>query len=865
MPSVEHVSQSSLDIVGTSPTSADLDAGTTVEVANGHVTARLTIAADHLSIAILRKGRPVIDDLTVGFSLAGTALGDGSTLVRVVQDDLEIAWTPRTGKSTRPHAVTHREATIDLRHRSGIEWRVLLRVAPDGVAVRYAIPDLLGVSAVSSDGTSFDLPPEGRAWVLDYQTWYETPRRGVDVDSLDDGDYGLPVLVRTEASDPGSDHVLVTESAIDGRFSGAHAQVADHRLRFALADTELEIARGEVSPWRVFIVGSVAEVVESLLVDELAPAAPPERTGAAWVRPGRAAWSWWSGFFSGAQLDSQRHFVDVAAELGWEHLLIDCGWVDTWVPEIVAYASQRGIQVHLWTVWHDLDGPAKIERLALWRSWGVAGIKVDFMESEHKDRYRWYDSVLAETDRLGLMVNFHGSVIPRGWARTWPHVVSYEAIRGAEYYVFYDDTPLTAAHNVIQPFTRNVIGAMDYTPVAFTAPKRSTSDGHELGLSVAFESGITHFADHVDEYLARPLVARFLSELAPSWDETRLLAGSPDAEAVVARRSGDRWFIGLIASGPARTVRVPLERLGLPSADVWVVADEPSGRGLREFQHASVAYIDIDLAVDGGAVAIVAAVGAELFRASPRAVDPEPLVDRALIELEPDGTALIGVAGDAELRLPPGWHADRLTDAGHWAVSSPAGSRPGSVHVVTVERGGSHGIPVIAHVRLVAPLTPGEHRVSTLNPLAFRNESGPIEIDMSNGGGNPRDGRRLIVAGREYDDGFGASTPSTIDLHLGARAALLVGEVGVDDETPDARAVAVVSGDGRELARFAIESGASAVPVAIDVTGVHQLTLAAAPLDHSSATPAHIDWASLRLHVPAPTSTSTDTGPADHR
>ena len=113
------------------------------------------------------------------------------------------------------------------------------------------------------------------------------------------------------------------------------------------------------------------------------------------MRPGRAAWSWWSDFYSGAQLEQQKHFVDVAAELGWEHLLIDCGWEETWVPEIVAYASLRGIQVHLWTVWHDLDGPEKLARLALWRSWGVAGIKVDFMESESKDRYRWYDSVLA--------------------------------------------------------------------------------------------------------------------------------------------------------------------------------------------------------------------------------------------------------------------------------------------------------------------------------------------------------------------------------------------------------------------------------------------------------------------------------------
>ncbi|WP_162181672.1 glycoside hydrolase family 97 catalytic domain-containing protein, partial [Glycomyces tenuis] len=540
------------------------------ENSSGPVRApRIDVRADRV---VLDTGRPGLEEIGLGVRLDGVDLGEGSTLIGSAEREIAEEWTARSGKAAGTHRYAHLEQVHELAHRSGLEWQVHVRSGADGIAVRYAAARLEGHRRLEGDRTRLRLGRSARIWALDYQTWYETPRFGADLAELEAGDYGLPLLART-----GEEYVLVTESGIDGRFSGAHAAIADGALAFAFADASTEVTRGPLTPWRVFVTGDLASIVESRFVDELAPAPLDTAPAADWVRPGRAAWSWWSDFYSGAQLHRQRHFVDAAARLGWEHLLIDCGWDETWVPEIVSYASRRGVQVHLWAVWHDLDGPENLAKLALWRSWGVAGIKVDFMESESKDRYRWYDAILAETARLGLHVNFHGSVIPRGWARTWPQVIGYEAIRGSEYYVFYDDTPLTAAHNVVQPFTRNVVGAMDYTPVAFGAPGRTTSDAHELALAIVYECGITHFADDVDAYLARPDAARLLAELAPAWDETLLLAGDPDREAVIARRWGERWFVGGIATGPARRLTVPLERLGLGPADAWIVGDGPGG------------------------------------------------------------------------------------------------------------------------------------------------------------------------------------------------------------------------------------------------------------------------------------------------
>ncbi|MCU1409739.1 MAG: hypothetical protein JWR04_446 [Rhodoglobus sp.] len=826
----------------------------------GSLAAFVHVAGNGVTLTVTSEGRTVLGEVPVGPVVNGAAYGASSALAGVTRRTVVESFVAASGKARGPHSAEHTESVVTLRESDGTPWELVLRVAADGVAVRYRLPLLDGVASVEGDRIELPLDGTERLWMLDYQTWYETTRFGTDAPALAEGAYGLPALIRTAAGD----HVLVTESGIDGRFSGSHLDRTPAGLRLVPADAAIEVTRGEVSPWRVFIVGGLAAIVESQFVDELAPPVVPELADAAWVRPGRAAWSWWSDFYSGAQIEHQMRLVDEAAELGWEHLLIDCGWDDSWVPEIVAYASIRGIQVHIWTVWRDLNGPENLRRLGLWRSWGVAGIKVDFMESESKDRYRWYDALLAEAARVGLMVNVHGSVIPRGWARTWPNLIGYEAARGAEYYVFYDE-PLEPAHNVILPFTRNVLGAMDYTPVALSAPGRRTSDAHELALSVAFECGITHFADDTAVYLGRPLIARFLAELAPWWDETLLLAGDPDTEAVLARRHGDRWFIGGIATGAGRTLTVPLERLGLGPADAWVVTD--AAADLAETTLSGVTELTVQLAADGGFAAIVAAPGTPLHRAAPRATVEPPTVTPAVAELVGDEATLTVSAG-ASLRLPAGW-TSRAEGTTH-TVRALAGADFG---VITVEGPGDDGVPAVVHARIFRPLAAGEHRLSALPFLAFRNASGPVERDQSNGGGNPRDGQQQSIGGQAFDTGIGMAAPGWVQFHLGGRADSFSALVGIDDEPPfvgmgqqphpapdhalTARAAVLV--DGVERAAFDLVQGGAATPVAVDVSGGQVLELRVSSPDREP----HIDWADALLHV-----TAVDDGPhptAGHR
>lgn len=791
-----------------------------------------------LDVSLRGDGPPPVTRIRLGVQVDGADLAPGASLLRTRERAASGTWTARTGKASGLRSYRHRELVHELRTTGGQLWQIHVREAQDGVAVRYALPELQGHAALQADLTAFSLDDFDRAWPLEYQTWYETPRRGVDL-PLPDATSGLPLLLRRSS---GSDYALVTEAAIDGRHSGAHLELDPDTARFVLADSAVEITRGVITPWRVFVLGALEQIVETHLVDELAPEPPREYADADWVRPGRAVWSWWSDFYSGAQLDQQKQFVDGAAALGWEHLLIDCGWDPAWIPDIVEYASRRGIQVHLWAVWHDLDGPENLSRLALWRSWGVAGIKIDFMESESKDRYRWYDTILAESARLCLMVNFHGSVIPRGWARTWPQVIAYEAIRGAEYYVFYQDAPLTAEHNVIQPFTRNVIGAMDYTPVAFTAPGRQTSDAHELALAVVYESGITHFAEDPEIYRARPAAARLLAELPPVWDETLLLAGSPDTEAIIARRSADRWFIGGIATGGSRSLTVPLCRLGAGPWHAWIVDDEETG-GLKAAETTPNEVLNVTLADDGGFAAILARQGSTLFRAEERPVQP-PVDVQPHIKMLEAGCAQLQLPVDTTPRPEPGWRVRELGE-GRWRIEAPPSLRPGEIGVLTVERATSQ-VPVLSHVRLVQPLGEDVYRLSALGMTGFENESGPVERDQSNGGGNPGDGQRMRIAETEHDDGFGVSTPSRLSFYIGGRADRMDVQVGVDDESPGTSAIARVLGDGAVLAETKVVSGRPAQVVTAGLRDITELVLTTEP-DGADLPPAHVDWASARV------------------
>jgi hypothetical protein len=333
--------------------------------------------------------------------------------------------------------------------------------------------------------------------------------------------------------------------------------------------------------WRVIVVADRAgALIESQLVNHLA--APSRLADTSWIRPGRVSWSWWSENDSPRDLSRLRDYVDLAHEFGWEYSLVDANWQvhsDEEMQGLAKYAADRGVRLFLW---YNSGGPhnhvseqprdrmhergvrrAELEKIA---GWGVAGIKVDFFHSDKADGIARYLDILADAFDFQIMVNFHGCTIPRGWTRTWPHLMTMEGVRGAETYIFDADFPAVAPrHNTILPFTRNAIGPMDYTPVTFSDNRypHLTTAGHELALAVVFESGLLHLADSAESYRSvPPAVRHMLSRVPVAWDETRCLAGEPGSHVVIARRSGPDWWVAGINGLPSpTTVRLDLASL----------------------------------------------------------------------------------------------------------------------------------------------------------------------------------------------------------------------------------------------------------------------------------------------------------------
>ncbi|HET8958114.1 MAG TPA: glycoside hydrolase family 97 catalytic domain-containing protein [Microcella sp.] len=806
----------------------DLDADLSLQRNDRRVQVHVSAGRPAVELTI---GNETVTTISLGLVVDGRDLGMGAELVRTARSTITESFALHVGKAVGDHSADHEELCATFR-TADREWSAIIRLAQDGCALRYALP--LDARELGAESTTLSVDSAARAWVLEYSPWYETPRHGATVATLMPGDYGFPFLVTA-----GADlYALVTESAINGRHSGAHAHLSHEGLRIQTADDSQSVEGGHLTPWRVVIAGSLRTIVASTLVDELASPAPASSVS---PRPGRAAWSWWSSQYSGASFEVQRRFCDFAAEQGWEHLLVDCGWDPSWVPELVSYASARGIQVHLWSSWSDLDGEQALRKLAVWKSWGVAGVKVDFMESESRARYEWYDAIIAETARVGLMVNFHGSVIPRGWARTHPHVVSYEAIRGAEWYVFYGE-PLSAAHNVIQPFTRNVVGSMDYTPVTFSAPRRETSDAHELALSVVFESGITHYADDPEQYRQRPLAASLLAEVPAVWDETVLLDGHPDERVVIARRSGDRWFIaGLSCLSVETTVSLDTRSLIDGPAALWVVTDQDGALG--QHRHTLGAeQTTVTMAARGGFAAILAPAGTDIHRASARATVSLPTVHEPLVILTGD-SALLPTSATA-VHTPPGWIAERV-DADTWRVAPVEVPAPGDVTVVALESGSHHGVPALSHVRVVNPLAQDAAPLMGLPFLSAHNEIGPVERGCANGGGDPRDGAPLTVSGTSFEDGIGVSQRSSVEFAIPGPHSRLRGSVAIDDETPHAHAFASIEVDGQTVATFSLRGSQGPVAFEVDVSHAERLLLRTYPGESNDE--AHVDWLELQL------------------
>ena len=558
-----------------------------------------TVALDgsgKLSLAVRRGTTQVLQASAVGIRTAAADLGTGLAFTTRADAHVTEQYQTLVGRR-RSHTTDANQTTLSFTKGSS-RLDLVVRVAADGVAYRYVVRQS-GTVTVTGEASEFAVPTSAAAVLLPYadgRNDYENVHVHTTVGAAAATEYGYPSLFHV-----GDTWLLITESDLNGSYGGTRLAFngTSHRFRVTLPDPQETNPRTLTTPWRTLVIGDLATVTGSDLVTDLA--APAKVADTSWIRPGRAAWSWWSDGSSTGSLTAQEKYTDFAARMGWDYVLVDAGWSASWVPTLVKYAQGRHIGEWIWTRQPDIDTQAKISAaFSLWKSWGVVGLKIDHIRSEQQVRMKWYDQVLATSAQDRLMVDFHGSTIPRGTERTWPQVLTMEGVRGAE--AIHNKpgrNPFPATHYTDLPFTRNLAGSMDYTPVTFGA-KRTNTDAAELAQSVVFESGLQNFADSVESYDAHPVAERFLRQVPNVWDETKLLSGDPDSIVVLARRHGTDWFVGAITAGPGRTIAAPLAFLGTGDWLADVYRDGPGGLTVTTQRVTSATTLTVTEPTNGG-------------------------------------------------------------------------------------------------------------------------------------------------------------------------------------------------------------------------------------------------------------------------
>lgn len=601
-------------------------AATVLTSPDRHIAVEVRVTAEHtLEYGVRRDGQPVILPSRLGLQLEGTELSNGLQLaatsrVMPVRDSYELAAGKKRHIDYRAN-----EQVVTVRNAAGQAMDVVFRVSNDGVAFRYRVREPgLPIKKFVAEATSFRFDAGARAWLQPMSVaqtgWSNTNpsyeehyRREIAVGTpspLPSG-WVFPALFRT-----GATWVALSEAGLDGSWHASRLQADSsggiYRLGQPMAaevipgGALLAESRGELSsPWRLIALGSMRTVMESTLGTDLA--APVVAFDAAPAKPGHASWSWALLKDDATVFAVQKKFIDYAAEMHWDYTLVDADWdrkigYDK-LGELAAYAASKGIGLLAWYNssgdWNTtpytpksrlLTHEQRMAEFARLRAMGVKGIKVDFFGGDGKSMIAYYIDILNDAAQAGLLVNFHGATLPRGWARTWPNLMTAEAVRGLEFTTFtQEDQDAVPAHAAMLPFTRNLFDPMDFTPMVFgDIPniRRATHNGFELAESVLFLSGIQHFAETPEGMAGVPgYVKSFLQDLPRSWDEMRFVDGYPSRYAVIARKSGDSWYLAGFNGGDT-DLALDLDLGFLRGLRGQLITD---GRQAREFVQSPIA------------------------------------------------------------------------------------------------------------------------------------------------------------------------------------------------------------------------------------------------------------------------------------
>ena len=622
----------------------------TYELSSPDGSVQVTLSTeDTLRYAVSYKGEEVLleSPLLLEFS-DSPPLGRYMDVNNHEEKNIDNTWQPVIGqqKEMRDHCNQLHLELVEERF-PGRELEVYFRAYNDGIAFRYLLPKLTSKRelVLTNEYSTFHFPEDYTAWMADYGSYathqetefWKHPLSHMETSSI----IGLPLTVKH------SDNLYtaLTEADLDdwsGMYIGLDKQAGKGvRLQSKLSPeggdpgnaVKVRMTTPHSSPWRVLMIGETpGDLIESDLVMNLNE--PCEIKDPSWIKPDICAWDhWWSG---GVQMNTRtiKEYIDLAAAMGWKYQLIDWQWYGQYnepdadvttvnpnvdMPEVLEYAREKDVECWLWLYWSDIDRQLE-EAFALYEKWGIAGVKIDFMARDDQEMVNWYHKVVREAARHHLMVNFHGAYKPTGFRRTLPNLMTREGVLGNEYNAW--STRITPDHDVTIPFTRMLAGQMDYTPGGFlNRGKGNFRAGHPtqvmgtrchtLAKFVVYNSPLTVACDRPEHYYGEPGI-EFLKEVPTVWDETQVLNGAIGKYITMARKFGNKWFIGSMTNSQARTLKISLDFLGQGNYEMHTFRDVDGEATDLKKETTEVTGSDeltIDMQPGGGFAAYLVPVG----------------------------------------------------------------------------------------------------------------------------------------------------------------------------------------------------------------------------------------------------------------
>ena len=607
-------------------------------------------ANGEVSYAVTYNGKQMLESSPLGME---TNVGDfyrGLQLKEHKVTALDTVYEQSRIKASHIHYRAN-ELLCSFVNGEGKNVQITFRVSNNDVAFRYTLPREQGKGSVTvnSERTGFRFPsqtttflcPQSDAmigWKRTKPSYEEEYKADAPMNERSGYGHGYTFPCLFKVGDDG--WVLLSETGVDSRYCGSRLSDWDNGVyRIAFPMPEENNGNGTVAPafslpgstpWRTVTVGETLKpIVETTVPWDVVE---PRYTTTHDYKPGRGTWSWILWQDGSINYDDQVRYVDLAAAMGYEYVLIDNWWDNNIgrdrMEQFIKYARSKGVEVFLWYsssgYWNDIEQSpvnrmdnsiARKQEMRWLQSQGVKGIKVDFFGGDKQETLRLYEEILSDADDHGLMVIFHGCTLPRGWERMYPNYVGSEAVLASENLVFSQHFCDNEAFNAtLHPFIRNAVGCMEFGGVFLNKRLNRSNDGgtirrttdiFQLATAVLFQNPIQNFALAPNNLTDAPQICLdFMKQVPTTWDETRFIDGYPGRYIVLARRHGNTWYIAA-ANATVEPLKLKLDRPMLAGQEVSLYSDDKKMQPQLKLQKIKTdGSLQLTVQPQGGAVIV---------------------------------------------------------------------------------------------------------------------------------------------------------------------------------------------------------------------------------------------------------------------